>query len=177
MARFDWSNWLPRDLATLCFIRQGDRTLMIRKKRGFGAGKINGVGGKLEPGETELAAIRREAVEELGIALIDPEPCAVLHFQFQDGYGLRCTVYLATRFEGEPRSTPEADPLWFEVSNLPFDETWEDDRLWLTPLLNGRRFRGYFLFDGERLLSHLIEWEQPAGAADASQAADGAKPG
>src|SRR4051794_12802825 len=114
MARFDWSNWTPRERATLCFIRQHDRVLMIRKKRGLGAGKINGVGGKLEPGETELAAIRREAVEELGIILADPEPRALLHFQFRDGYSLRCTAYMATRFEGEPRSTAEADPLWFD---------------------------------------------------------------
>ena len=160
MAHFDWSHWIPKDLATLCFIRQGDRVLLIRKRRGLGAGKINGVGGKLEPGETELAGIQREALEELAIQLIDPEPRAVLHFQFQDGYSLRCTVYVATRFAGEPQPTPEADPLWFEMDTLPFAEMWEDDHLWLKQILNGQRLRGYFLFDGERMLSYLLEWEE-----------------
>jgi 8-oxo-dGTP diphosphatase len=162
MAHFAWSNWIPQELATLCFIRQGDRVLMIRKKRGLGAGKINGVGGKLEPAETELAGIQREALEELRITLIDPEARARLHFQFQDGYSLRCTVYVATRFEGEPQATPEADPLWFDINDLPFAEMWEDDRLWLSQLLNGQRFQGYFLFDGERMLSYLIEWDEGA---------------
>lgn len=136
---------------------------MIRKKRGLGAGKVNGVGGKLEPGETEQAGIQREALEELGITLIDPEPRARLHFQFRDGYSLRCTVYVATGFEGEPQSTPEADPLWFDIHHLPFGEMWEDDHLWLARLLEGHRFQGYFLFDGERMLSYLIEWDGGAG--------------
>jgi 8-oxo-dGTP diphosphatase len=161
MARFDWSKWVPRELATLCFIRQGGRVLLIRKKRGLGAGKVNGVGGKLELGETPLAAIHREAWEELRIVLIDPQPRGLLHFQFRDGYSLRCTAYVATRFDGEPQVTDEADPLWFDVGHLPFAEMWEDDHLWLPQLLKGRRFRGYFLFDGESMLSHLIEWEEP----------------
>ena len=61
---------------------------MIRKKRGLGAGKINGVGGRLEPGELPFAGILREAQEELGITLLDPVKRGELHFQFLDGYSL-----------------------------------------------------------------------------------------
>src|SRR5690348_18102659 len=103
----DWQNWQPRERANLCFIVKDGRVLLIRKKRGLGAGKINGVGGKLEPGESERAGIQREAMEELGIVLIDPEPRGLLHFQFREGYSLRCRVYVATQFEGEPQSTVE----------------------------------------------------------------------
>ena len=165
MAQYDWSNWAPKDVATLCFVLQGNRVLLIRKKRGLGAGKFNGVGGKLEPGETELAAIHREAREELGITLIHPEPRGLLHFQFEDGYSLRCTAYVASQFEGEPISTAEADPVWFTTDTLPFLEMWEDDRLWLPQMLQGRHFRGYFLFAGDKMLSHLIEWQDEAPVA------------
>ncbi len=161
MTALAWRGWSPRDEATLCFIRQGDRVLLIHKKRGLGAGKINGVGGKLEPGETALEAMQREAQEELGIGLLDPEPRATLHFQFRDGYGLRCTVYVATRFSGEPVATAEADPLWFSLQALPLERMWEDDRLWLPQLLDGHRLQGYFHFDGDRMVSHLVEWEEP----------------
>jgi 8-oxo-dGTP diphosphatase len=69
----DWSSWKPKESATLCFVRDGERVLMIQKKRGLGAGKFNGVGGRLKPGESPLTGILREAHEELAIALIDPD--------------------------------------------------------------------------------------------------------
>jgi 8-oxo-dGTP diphosphatase len=155
----DWSAWQPRELATLCFVRQGERVLMIRKKRGLGAGKINGVGGRLEPGESPLAGILREAWEELGITLADPVKRGELHFQFVDGYSLFCTVFVASRFAGTPVETEEATPLWFGVDQLPFHEMWEDDQLWLRQALDGKYFRGFFVFDGEKMLSQQLDWE------------------
>src|SRR5580700_6153360 len=147
----DWSSWQPRELATLCFVRDDERILMIRKKRGLGAGKINGVGGRLERGELPLAGILCEAREELGITLIDPTKRGELHFQFLDGYSLFCTVFVAFRFDGTPIETAEAVPLWF-------DEMWEDDELWLPQVLEGISFRGFFEFDGEKMLSNQLEW-------------------
>jgi 8-oxo-dGTP diphosphatase len=131
---------------------------MIRKKRGLGAGKINGVGGKLDPGETPLTCIIREAQEELGITLLDPEKRGELHFQFLEGYSLFCIVFVATRFHGTPIETGEAIPLWFDINHLPFREMWEDDQIWLPQILEGRNFRGYFLFQGDKMLSEQVEW-------------------
>jgi 8-oxo-dGTP diphosphatase len=132
---------------------------MIRKKRGLGSGKINGVGGRLEPGESPLEGILRETREELGITLIDPVERGELHFQFLDGYSLFCTVFVATRFDGIPVETDEAAPLWFGIGQLPFNEMWEDDELWLPRALEGKSFRGFFVFDGERMVSERMESE------------------
>ncbi len=154
----EWSSWQPRELATLCFVLDNGRILMIRKKRGLGAGKINGVGGRLERGELPLAGILREAQEELGITLIDPKKRGELHFQFLDGYSLFCTVFVASRFDGTPIETEEAVPLWFNIGQLPFEEMWEDDELWLPQALEGKFFRGFFVFDGEKMLSNQLEW-------------------
>jgi len=47
---FDWASYTPQDRAVLCFLRDHERVLLIRKKRGLGAGKINAPGGKSESG-------------------------------------------------------------------------------------------------------------------------------
>ena len=154
----DWASWQPRELATLCFVRADDRILMIRKKRGLGAGKINGVGGRLERGELPLSGILREAREELGITLIAPVKRGELHFQFLDGYSLFCTVFVASRFDGTPIETEEAAPHWFDIRQIPFNEMWEDDELWLRQALEGESFRGFFVFNGEKMLSQQLEW-------------------
>jgi 8-oxo-dGTP diphosphatase len=152
-------DWQPKERATLCFLRQGSRVLMIRKKRGLGAGKINGVGGRLEKGETSLAGVVREAQEELGITPLDAVPVGKLHFQFLDGYSLFCTVFVAARFDGIPVETEEAAPVWFDIGQLPFEEMWEDDELWLLGALDGKCFRGFFVFDGEKMVGQELEWE------------------
>ena len=84
---------MPELLVTLCFIVRDGRVLLIRKKRGIGAGKINGPGGKVDPGETPLAAAVRETQEEIGVTPIDPQLRGDLRFHFRDGLRLRCLVY------------------------------------------------------------------------------------
>ena len=44
----DWTTWQPQQRATLLFVIQGNQVLLIHKKRGLGAGNINGPGGRLE---------------------------------------------------------------------------------------------------------------------------------
>src|SRR5437867_4401907 len=154
----NWSTWSPRERANLCFIRKHDRVLLIRKKRGLGAGKINAPGGKLEPGETALDSAIRETREEIGVTPLQIEERGVLRFQFTDGYSLHCAVFLAADFHGEPIETAEAAPLWFSSDAIPYDEMWEDDRHWLPQVLAGGTFNGWFVFDGEKMLSKRIDF-------------------
>ena len=131
---------------------------MIRKKRGLGAGKINAPGGRLEPGETALEAAIRETEEEVGVTPVSPSHRGELHFQFLDGLALHCAVYLAEGCIGEPIETEEAIPHWMEPSAIPYHEMWADDIHWLPGLLRGGKFRGYFHFDGEKMLSKSVIW-------------------
>lgn len=153
----DWKNWTPRELATLCFIQNGNELLLIRKKRGLGAGKINAPGGRLEPGETPLEAAIRETREEVGVVPHGLVKRGELHFQFLDGYSLFCTVFLAQGCSGELCETDEADPFWVSLDAVPYDGMWQDDEHWLPLVLNGKSFRGFFEFDGEQMLSHEVE--------------------
>ena len=80
---FQWpAQWTPDILATLMFVVQKGRILLIRKKRGIGAGKVNGPGGKFEPGETALQCVLREVREELHIDIEDAREMGVLNFSF-----------------------------------------------------------------------------------------------
>ena len=67
VSEIDWATWKAVEPATLVFVIEGGRVLLIRKKRGLGAGKINGPGGRLEPGEQPELCAARELYEELGV--------------------------------------------------------------------------------------------------------------
>ena len=153
----DWQTWQPVDKATLLFVVQDGRVLLIRKKRGLGAGKINGPGGRIDPGETALEGACREAEEEVRIQPSGIEPCGELLFQFLDGYSIHVWVFRADGFAGEPTETDEAVPLWFPISDLPYDEMWADDRIWIPHMLARQSFRGRFIFDSDDMLDHHLE--------------------
>lgn len=152
----DWKTWIPKEKAVLCFVIQNGQILLIHKKRGFGAGKINGPGGRIDPGETALQAAIRETQEEIGITPKEVEHFGELHFQFKDGYSLQCGVFRAENFEGELIETDEALAFWCQQEEVPYDRMWQDDALWLPLVLQKQKFEGYFLFEGEKLLSKQI---------------------
>jgi 8-oxo-dGTP diphosphatase len=153
----DWEAWKPTEYANLCFIMRDGQILLIRKKRGLGAGKINGPGGRLEKGETALASAIRETQEEVGVTPTDLLQVGELLFQFLDGYKLHVAVFAASDCEGQLRETDEAIPMWTDIDKIPYHDMWEDDAYWLPLLLRRKKFRGRFVFDGEKLLSHRLD--------------------
>jgi len=150
------SDWRPNMVANLVFLTRGEEVLLIHKKTGLGAGKINGPGGKLEPGETALDAAVREVREELLITPTGLRERGALHFDFVDGLRLHCTVFRGDGFDGVPTETREARPEWFRFDEIPYDRMWPDDRHWLPGMLRGSRFRAWFRFDGETMLSKSV---------------------
>jgi 8-oxo-dGTP diphosphatase len=153
----DWKSWKAKDPATLVFVVKDSSILLIRKKRGLGAGKINAPGGRLEPGETPLDAAIRETREEVGLTPLDLRYAGVNLFQFVDGYSIHVHVFKALDFEGEAIETEEAAPLWTRVDRIPYDEMWADDRLWIPLVLEDVPFSGRYVFDGEVMLDYELE--------------------
>ena len=153
----DWENWVPSIRATLMFVIQDGKILLIHKKRGFGKGKINGPGGKLESGETPFACAIRETQEELCITPTGVQFVGELYFQFTDGNSIHGYVYTATGYKGTPTETDEADPVWFPLAEIPFDCMWEDDSTWIPHLLEGRHFSARYIFDDDRMLDAVID--------------------
>ncbi len=99
----DWTSWRAVEPATLVFIIKDYRVLLIRKKRGLGAGKVNGPGGRLESGETFKACAIREVQEELHVTPVDPVRVGQHAFQFVDGYSIFVHVYRAVDLIGNPQ--------------------------------------------------------------------------
>jgi 8-oxo-dGTP diphosphatase len=153
----NWKAWRPDDRATLTFVLHEGQILLIRKKRGLGAGKINGPGGRLEPGESALDCAIREVEEELCVTPLELDDRGELSFQFRDGYALHVFVFTARGFRGVACETEEAVPLWTPLDAIPYAEMWADDELWIPPMLAGQRFRGRFLFDDDRLIDYELE--------------------
>lgn len=158
-------DWHPDLTGTLLFLVSGGRALLIHKRRGHGAGRINGPGGKLDPGETPLQCAVRETREETGVTALDPCLAAVMRFVEIDGDDWLGYVFVAREHVGEPRVTEEAVPEWFALDALPLDRMWPDDRLWLPRVLAGEAVRGDFLFRRGELLAWRIG---PLAAADGS---------
>ena len=153
----DWEHWEPKETAVLTFIRCGGNLLLIEKKRGLGAGKINAPGGRLEIGETPEMAAVRETREEVGLTPTGLRPAGLLEFAFMDGYSLRCHVFTADGFEGTMAETDEAAPFWCAETEIPYDRMWADDQLWVPLMLDGQAFTGQFIFDGDRMTWHRIK--------------------
>ncbi len=148
----DWTTWQPEQEATLVFIVRDGHVLLIHKKRGLGAGKINGPGGRIDEGESPVECAVREVEEELGVTPLDLQHRGKLRFQFTNGLALLVHVFWAGDCDGRPQESDEATPLWVPVEQVPFDHMWEDDRHWFPLMLRGTPFEGRFTFDGDSLL-------------------------
>ena len=149
--------WQPKELGTLVYIFDGRRVLLIDKLRGHGAGKVNVPGGRVETGEDIEACAVRETREEV---CVEVERLALRGFlRFHDtenGFDMTGYVFTTRSFAGVPTATAEADPFWCEVDAIPFDRMWEDDALWLPPILAGRSVRADLVFANDRLISHDV---------------------
>lgn len=162
-----WENWVPTDRATLLFVVKGSEVLLIRKKRGLGAGKMNAPGGRLEGGETPQQGAIREVEEELSVTPRGLEKHGELSFQFVDGYSIFVHVFRANDYLGHPTESSEARPHWTPVAEIPYREMWADDELWVPILLRGGYFSGRFVFDGETMLTHeLVEHDSGTGFSE-----------
>ena len=148
----DWSTWVGEMPATILFIIQDGKILLIEKKRGLGAGKINGPGGKIDPGETSLEAAIRETQEELMITPHAPRKLGELWFSMSEVPDILCHIYRADGFDGTPTETDEATPVWTTLEEIPYHRMWEDDRHWLPLVIVETTFVGKFVFEDERML-------------------------
>ena len=117
-SEIDWTNWQPKERATLLFVLRDGQILLIHKKRGLGAGKINAPGGRLENGETPLAAAIRETQEE---TLLNIRLDGLLNVYSYANVGIVLVVYRATVVGGVAGITPESQEVRaFCIEDIPW---------------------------------------------------------
>ncbi len=147
-------------LETLLYIIKDGKVLLIRKKRGLGAGYFNGVGGKVEDNEDVYNAVVRECMEEVGVKPRGLKWMGLLEFWNYDNDNVESIhfvhVFTANDYEGEPRESDEAEPIWFSMGEIPFNSMWEDDSYWLPLILSGRRVYGRFIFNKWKMMRHEV---------------------
>ena len=161
-------DWEPEH-ATLVYLLRGDSVLLMRKLRGHGAGKINAPGGRIEPGESARACAIREVAEEVGIHVRTLELRAVLRYHDPaEDFAMEGFAFVSSEFDGAPARTAEADPFWCRIDEVPYDEMWEDDRIWLPKVFRGERIRADFRFCRERLVAHAVVPDAKISASSAS---------
>ena len=168
MLRFDtpWqTNWQPQLIGTLLFVVDDSRVLLINKKTGHGAGRVNGPGGKLQSGESVLECAVRETIEEVGLQAIAPQCRCEMRFVETNGLQWLGFAFVAYAFTGQPRESVEASPFWCEIGEIPYAAMWPDDEIWLPRILSEDFAQtnepvplvGNFLLQDDQLLAWQFE--------------------
>jgi 8-oxo-dGTP diphosphatase / 2-hydroxy-dATP diphosphatase len=142
---------------------EGHRELLLgMKKRGFGIGKWNGYGGKLEPNETIEQCAVRELQEECSITANNMTRKGYIVFKMIElNKILRVHVFESWDFSGEAIETEEMRPMWYKESEVPFDGMWPDDKFWLPLVLEGKSILARFVFeDEETILEHDVKVQE-----------------
>lgn len=150
---------MEKKLLTLVLPFRDEKVLLGMKKRGFGMGKWNGFGGKVEVGETVEEAAARELFEECGIRALDLVPRAIQTFRFKgNDVPLEVHVFSLATWEGEPQESEEMSAEWFAFDDIPFEKMWVDDAHWFPLLLAGKTWDAEFDFDesGKNILRQSI---------------------
>lgn len=154
---------MPPIEATLCYLEHGDRVLMIHRISRSGDvhfGKYNGLGGKLDPGESPLQCVLREVYEESGLRPRRVRFSGHIAFPAFDGHN-DWSVFLYRAFE--PEGTLSADPPegrleWVPRSALLELPLWEGDRIFLPWVLEDRRFLARFVYENGVYISHQVHF-------------------
>lgn len=121
---------------------------LAMKKRGFGTGRWNGMGGKLLEEEGLLEAAQREVKEEVGIETKHFDKVAELTFTFaqKPEWNQKAHVYTIDSWQGDPIESEEMKPEWFSLEDVPYDAMWPDDIYWLPLVFQGKKLKAEFLF-------------------------------
>ncbi len=143
---------------TISFLVKNNQVLLAMKKRGFGVGKWNGVGGKKMPNESILQTATREAKEEIMVEPITIRHCATIYFYLPHDpeHNQKTSIFIVNKWKGKPTETEEMSPRWFNKFQIPYESMWSDDSIWLPKLLNNENFTAEFLFDKDNKVADYL---------------------
>lgn len=148
--------------ATLTYLIDDGEVLLIEKKRGHGEGNFNGPGGKLEEDETSREAAQREFREETEVQVEGLEKVAELKFYFGGDPDQHVHVFMTEEYSGKAEETEEARPEWFQVDEIPYDDMWPDDEVWMPKMFSGEKFEAVFRFSEDGSSIKDYEFSEPS---------------
>ena len=158
-------------LATLCYVidkKQG-KTLMlhrVKKENDYHEGKWNGLGGKLEQGESPEDCVIREIKEETGLTIKSPQMHGFITFplfdKVDDWYVF---IFSAYEFEGSLIDSPEGNLAWIPNDKLTSLNLWDGDKIFLDwvfnkngGIKNGGFFSAKFNYKKGKYINHEVSF-------------------
>jgi len=149
-------------LATLCYVRKENHTLMlhrVKKENDMHAGKWNGLGGKMEPGETPEECAIREIKEESGLDVHHLILKGFILFpQFDGQKDWYVFVFVIDDFSGTLIDSPEGVLDWVNNDRLPELPLWAGDRIFMQWLDKPEFFSARFDYKEGKLLRHTVNF-------------------
>ncbi len=149
-------------LATLCYIRKDNHTLMlhrVKKKNDYHEGKWNGLGGKFELGETPEECAVREIKEESGLIVKDLKLKGFITFpMFDEKDDWYVFVFVIDKFEGNLIDSPEGNLSWISDKELLNINLWDGDKIFLPWLEEDKFFSAKFNYDGKKFRDYSVEF-------------------
>ena len=149
-------------LATICYIKQDGKTLMVhrnKKPNDIHEGKWNGLGGKFEPGEAPEECVIREVREESGLEMRKPHLHGLLIFTNFKGNDWYVFVFTAREFSGElTASSPEGRLEWVEDDRLTSLNLWESDKIFFPWIEAGNFFSAKFEYEGDKMQGYAVNF-------------------
>ena len=151
-------------LATLCYVidKKNNSTLMIyrnKKQNDYHEGKWNGLGGKLEQGESPEDCAIREIKEESGLTVKSVKMKGFITFPLFDGNDdWYVFLFTADDFEGKLIDSPEGHLEWIPNEKLTEINLWEGDRIFIPWLFEDKFFSAKFIYKNGRYINHSVNF-------------------
>ena len=152
---------------TLCYLRRGERYLMlhrIKKKNDLNQDKWIGVGGKFEDKESPEDCVRRELEEETGLVPENLRFRGSITFISDRWPTENRRLFTAESAQGEPRECAEGVLEWLPREELLKIPHWEGDAIFLDLIQRDVPFFSLQLcYEGDKLVYAALNGETIKG--------------
>ena len=149
---------------TLCYIEKDNKYLMIHRsnlKNDGSQGKWMGIGGHFEEGESPYDCVVREAREETGLALIEPQYRGVVTFDSDRYECEQMHLFTCKEFTGELIDCNEGELVWVDKSDVPSLNMWSGDLVFLDLIETEKDFFSLKLsYNGEELVGKYLNGKE-----------------
>ena len=145
---------------TLCYIEKDGKYLMlhrVKKVNDLNQDKWIGIGGKFEDKESPEECILREAYEETGLTLINPEYRGILTFVSDKWPTEYIHLFYANNFLGELIDCDEGNLEWVPIQDIYSLPLWQGDKIFLRLIEEKAPFFSLKLqYEGESLINAVL---------------------
>ncbi len=149
---------------TLCYIEKDGKYLMlhrVKKVNDLNQDKWIGIGGKFEDKESPEECMLREAFEETGLTLINPEYRGLLTFVSNKWPTEYIHLFYANNFKGDLKECDEGNLEWVNIKDIYSLPLWQGDKIFLKLIEEKVPFFSLKLqYEGETLINAVLNGEK-----------------